>query len=161
MDLHTTPHTLSRGEPLTSQLVEDSGDGFGTSLTGHVHGELVLLQETEIMSQAMQGPTHRLRGLSGADREQRGRTIPLEACLARSRQRMAGGGPQDFCVTGCTNRDNLHDVFCKVWHRMNRIQVRASSFPTLPLKVTVSGVRCGLCLRVKDLPQVTPLSAVL
>lgn len=92
MYLNTTPHTLSRGEPLTSQLVEDSGDGFGTSLTGHVHGELVLLQETEIMSQAMQGPTHRLRGLSGADREQRGRTIPLEACLARSRQQMAGGG---------------------------------------------------------------------
>lgn len=91
MDLHTTPHTLSRGEPLTSQLVEDSGDGFGTSLTGHVHGELVLLQETEIMSQAMQGPAHRLRGLSGADREQRGRTIPLEACLAQSRQRMGGG----------------------------------------------------------------------
>lgn len=34
---------------------------------------------------------------------------------------------------------------------MNRIQVCASSFPTLPLKVTVSGVRCGLCFRAKDL----------
>lgn len=91
MYLNTTPHILSRGEPLTSQLVEDSGDGFGTSLTGHVHGELVLLQETEIMSQAMQGLTHRLRDLWGADREQRVGTIPLEACLAQSRQRMGGG----------------------------------------------------------------------
>lgn len=26
----------------SSQLVEDSGDGFSTALTGHVHGELVL-----------------------------------------------------------------------------------------------------------------------
>lgn len=49
MYLNMTPHTLSRGEPLTSQLVEDSGDGFSASLTGHVHGELVLLQETGIM----------------------------------------------------------------------------------------------------------------
>lgn len=66
----TAYHPISDGESLTSQLVEDSGDSISTASTGHVHRELVLLQEREMMSHT----------LSGVDREQRMDTISLKAC---------------------------------------------------------------------------------